>query len=81
VTKLTVKKVDPNILTVLGGPQASVVPVDFLNEAVNVDIAVISEGEYAMLDIADYAQGQKDLEEIQGIAYRKEGKIIADVNR
>ncbi len=76
-----VKKVDPNILTVVGGPHASVVPVDFLNEAVNVDIAVIGEGEYAMLDIADYAQGQKDLEEIQGIAYRKEGKVILNSPR
>jgi magnesium-protoporphyrin IX monomethyl ester (oxidative) cyclase len=71
-----VKEVDPNILTVVGGPHASVIPVDFLNDAVNVDVAVIGEGEYVMPDIADYVEGKKGIEQIQGIAYRKQGKVF-----
>src|SRR4030065_1597658 len=52
-----VKEVDSSILTVVGGPHVTVVPVEFLEEAKNVDIAVIGEGEYTMLDIASFFEG------------------------
>jgi len=45
------KEVNPKILTVAGGPHVTVVPMEFLEEAKNIDIAVIGEGEYVMLDI------------------------------
>jgi radical SAM superfamily enzyme YgiQ (UPF0313 family) len=69
------KEVDSGILTVVGGPHASAIPVDFLNTAPNIDIAVVGEGEYTILDIAACAQGKKKIEDILGIAYRKEGKV------
>ena len=69
------KEIDPSILTVVGGPHVTVVPKGFLEEAKNVDIAVTGEGEYAMRDIAEYFQGKKQLEDILGIAYRKNGEI------
>src|SRR3990170_6773327 len=69
------KEIDPNILTVVGGPHVTAVPVEFLEEAKNIDIAVIGEGEYAMLDIAKFFEGTKKISEVQGIAYRKDGAI------
>ena len=54
-----VKEVNPNIITVMGGPHVTLVPHQFLEEAKNVDIAVIGEGEYAMLDIAQGFEGKK----------------------
>ncbi len=75
------KKLDPNILTVVGGPHVTTVPVEFLQEAKNVDIVVIGEGEYAMLDIARYAEGLKKIGEIQGIAHRKDGKVVLNSPR
>ena len=69
------KEVDPNILTVVGGPHVTVVPKGFLEEAKTVDIAVTGEGEYAMRDIAQYFEGKKQLNEILGIAYRENGEI------
>lgn len=69
------KEIDPSILTVVGGPHVTVVPKGFLEEAKNVDIAVTGEGEYAMRDIAEYFQGKKQLEDVLGIAYRKNGEI------
>lgn len=71
-----VKEVDRSILTVVGGPHASVVPVDFLNEAADIDVAVIGEGEYGMRDVVNHAQEKRDLEDILGIAYRKDGKVV-----
>ena len=71
-----VKELDPDVLTVVGGPHVSAVPEEFLNGAKNVDIGVAGEGEYAMLDIVKMHEGQKKIEEIQGIVYRKDGKVV-----
>jgi anaerobic magnesium-protoporphyrin IX monomethyl ester cyclase len=76
-----VKEVDPDILTVVGGPHVTVVPLKFLEDAENVDIAVIGEGEYTMLDVARFFEGQKKISEVQGIAYRKDKKPVLNPPR
>ena len=80
-TSTLVKEVDSSILTVVGGPHVTTVPKEFLEEATNVDIAVVGEGEYAMLDIARYFEGSKPINEIKGIAYRKNGNILVNPPR
>jgi magnesium-protoporphyrin IX monomethyl ester (oxidative) cyclase len=75
------KEVDSSILTVVGGPHVTVVPKDFLEEAKNVDIAVIGEGEYAMREIAQCFEGKKQLSEILGVAYRKNGEVSVNEPR
>jgi magnesium-protoporphyrin IX monomethyl ester (oxidative) cyclase len=76
-----VKEIDPSILTVVGGPHVSAVPVEFLEEVKNFDIAVIGEGEYTMLDIVRFFEGYKKISEMQGISYRKNGKIVLNSPR
>jgi magnesium-protoporphyrin IX monomethyl ester (oxidative) cyclase len=76
-----VKKVNPNILTVVGGPHVSSIPEEFLEEAKTVDIVVIGEGEYTFLEIVEYIEGKKSLSSILGIAYRKNGYVIINDNR
>jgi len=76
-----VKEVDPEILTVVGGPHVTVVPVDFLKGAKNVDFAVIGEGEYTMLDLAGFIEGDNEITEVQGIAYRKNNAVIINPTR
>lgn len=66
-----VKGIDPDVPTVVGGPHVSAVPEEFLSEAKKVDIAVMGEGEYAMIDIAKMYEGEKRAEDIPGIAYRR----------
>lgn len=75
------KEVNPNILTVVGGPHVSIVPADFLREAESVDIAVTGEGEYTMPDIANQFEGKRTFSEILGIAYRQNGKIAVNPPR
>jgi anaerobic magnesium-protoporphyrin IX monomethyl ester cyclase len=77
----TVKQVDSNILTVVGGPHVTTVPKEFLEEAKNVDIAVMGEGEYAMLEITQHLENRKLLNDIKGIAYRQNGKVIINQPR
>ena len=76
-----VKEVAPGILTVVGGPHVTVVPVGFLKEAKSVDIAVIGEGEYAMRDIAGFFEGRIEISDVQGIAYRKNNAVILNPPR
>ena len=75
------KQVDSGILTVVGGPHVTTVPKEFLEEAKSVDIAVTGEGEYTMLELAQYFEGKKQLSEILGIAYRKDGEVIVNSPR
>jgi magnesium-protoporphyrin IX monomethyl ester (oxidative) cyclase len=75
------KEVNPDILTVVGGPHVAVVPQEFLEEAKHVDIAVTGEGEYAMRDIAQYVEGKKQLNQILGIAYRQNDTIVVNKPR
>jgi magnesium-protoporphyrin IX monomethyl ester (oxidative) cyclase len=75
------KQVDPSILTVVGGPHVSAVPVEFLGEAKNIDIGVVGEGEYTMLDIVRLSEGHKKISEVQGIAYRKDEAVVLNAPR
>ena len=70
------KEVNPKILTVAGGPHVTVVPVEFLEEAKNIDIAVIGEGESIMVDIAKFLERKKKISDVQGIAYRQDDGVI-----
>ncbi len=76
-----VKEIDSSILTVVGGPHGTVVPVEFLEEARNVDIVAIGEGEYTMLDIVGFFEGNKKIDDVQGIAHRMEGKVVLNSPR
>lgn len=74
-----VKDIDHRIPVVVGGPHISVIsPAQFLKDTSSVDIVVIGEGEYTMLDIVRYLSGDKDISEIDGIAYRKGGNVIVN---
>jgi len=70
-----VKEINPDILTVVGGPHTTVVPIEFLKAAKSVDLAVVGEGEYTMLDIAKHYEGHRRLADIKGVAYRDKNEL------
>jgi anaerobic magnesium-protoporphyrin IX monomethyl ester cyclase len=76
-----VKEIDSSILTVVGGPHVTAVPVEFLEGAKNVDIAVVGEGEYTILDIVSFFEGRKEISEVQGIAHRKDNTVVLNSPR
>ncbi len=77
----TAKEVNPDILTVVGGPHVTVVPESFLNEAKNADVVVTCEGEYTLLDLVKTREAGKPFAEVLGIAFRQEGKIRVNLSR
>lgn len=80
VSKL-VKQVNSKILTVAGGPHVTLVPKEFLEEAKDVDIVVVGEGEFTMVEITQVFQGERKIGDIKGVAYRKEDKVVLNAPR
>jgi len=76
-----VKEVNPKIQTVVGGPHVTLVPKEFLEEASDVDVVVMGEGEYAMLELAEAFEQKRQMSEIKGIAYRRNGDVSVNPTR
>ncbi len=78
---LKIKRKNPNITVVIGGPHSTALPERTLKEFSSFDIAVIGEGEKTMLDIVqayDSSNVSDKLNRIKGISYRKDGSIITN---
>lgn len=69
-----IKKINKNILVVVGGAHASTNPKYVLRNK-NIDIVVIGEGELTILEIADSIRKGKKLNNIKGTALRINNKI------
>ena len=76
------KKIQPRILTVLGGP-AFASWEEVLSANPEIDVTVRGEGESTISDIANFYGGSLDsIKGIDGISFRNErGKIISNVDR
>ncbi|MFA4827212.1 MAG: radical SAM protein [Candidatus Shapirobacteria bacterium] len=80
ITKLA-KKVNPKILTILGGSHASILPKVVLSQK-SVDLVVIGEGEETMLEIAQKLSEHQNVFNIAGTATRdSKGNFILNPNR
>ena len=67
-----IKAVNPKIKIAFVGPHVSVLPEKSLRECSTIDFVARKEFDYA---VVDYAKG-KPLEEIAGISFLKDGKIV-----
>ena len=75
------KKILPDVLIVLGGPEVSYDAVGTL-EKIPADIVIRGEGEATFYELAKaLVYGHVILEDIAGITYRKSGKIYSNVDR
>lgn len=70
-----VKILLPNVVTVIGGPHPTIEHKSILENHPEVDITVMGEGEYTMLEIIDSLQNGGQLTKIKGMAFRIDGKI------
>ena len=76
-----VKKINPDIKSVFGGPNASSLPVVSL-EAGDFDYVVVGEGEDTVIELIRAIEGEASFEAIDGIVYRnKDNKIIQNRHR
>ncbi|MCX5695034.1 MAG: radical SAM protein [Candidatus Omnitrophica bacterium] len=70
-----------NVKVVFGGCHLSALPEETMEEFLVIDYGVLGEGEYTLLDIVTHARGQMRIEEIDGVIFRKDGKMIRNKPR
>lgn len=70
-----VKKIDPHIITILGGPHVTFMPQEALTKEQAVDFVVMGEGESTLIELLEALRfpGGVALEAIDGLAYRAGG--------
>ncbi|MCX5796756.1 MAG: radical SAM protein [Elusimicrobia bacterium] len=75
------KELFPDVKTLLGGVHATILPEEVAAEP-DVDIVVRGEGEQTAVELLDaLAQGDPNLERIQGIHFKKNGRVVSTPGR
>ncbi len=69
-----IKKFNPKIKVIIGGPHCTIQKKEALNE-IKADISVLGDGEEAILEIVNALNGKKKLSKVHGIFYREEDTI------
>ncbi|MBW2028228.1 MAG: B12-binding domain-containing radical SAM protein [Deltaproteobacteria bacterium] len=75
------KEARPGRRVVAGGPHASAVWRDMLEDEPSIDAVVIGEGEETLPELLQAFQSGKDLREVHGIGFRDNGRIEATGSR
>ncbi len=71
-----IKLVDPSVITVGGGVHMSLMPEETLQKCPSLDYIVMGEGELTLMEFLKAVEsGNKDFENIRGLAFRKTGGI------
>ncbi|MGE7624834.1 B12-binding domain-containing radical SAM protein [Viridibacillus sp. NPDC096237] len=70
------KKVSPNTKIILGGPEVSYDVHDWLRRLTDVDYIIMGEGEYSFKQLLFHLNGDLPLEEVPGICYLKDDKVV-----
>ncbi|MCX6667461.1 MAG: radical SAM protein [Euryarchaeota archaeon] len=74
-TARVIKKLDPEIPLIIGGPHCSFLKERALYDIPDADIEVELEGELVMPDLVEFLKGEKQLSEIPGIIFREGNQI------
>ncbi|PIV42286.1 MAG: hypothetical protein COS26_02305 [Candidatus Nealsonbacteria bacterium CG02_land_8_20_14_3_00_40_11] len=78
-----VKKIDKNIIVIVGGPHVTVRAEECLKDTA-IDFAVIGEGELTVVELLEKLSrnvSAKELKEVLGIAFKDKGKMIINTSR
>lgn len=70
------KEVSPKTTIILGGPEVSYDVHDWLHRIGEVDFIIMGEGELSYKQLLRHLDGQIPLNDVPGIGYLKEGKVI-----
>ncbi|MBD3266227.1 radical SAM protein [bacterium] len=74
LTAKTIKKIDPAIRVILGGPHVYIYPQETMQIA-EVDHILIGEGEQNFAQLVNAIAHEEDIASIRGIGYRDHGEI------
>ena len=70
------KKVKPEIKIGLGGPEVTYDSENAMEKYEFLDYILCGEGELVFRSLVEHFLGEKNIEDVKGIVYRKDGQII-----
>lgn len=75
-----IKDINRDCYVVLGGPHPTAMPEDSMKD--NIDFLILREGEQTFRELVEFIiSGKKNFEDIDGLVFRKNGKIILNKPR
>jgi len=75
------KQANPDLIIILGGAHATLLPKETLTTAPEIDIVVKGEGEETIIELLQALEDKQPLDNISGISYRTNDKIISTTTR
>jgi anaerobic magnesium-protoporphyrin IX monomethyl ester cyclase len=75
------KKIDPSIIIVAGGPEVSYDVREWMEKVPEFDFIVIGEGEETFKQFLFQLHDQKNFAKVNGLAFRQDGEIIINPQR
>lgn len=76
-----IKQANPELIIILGGTHATLLPEETLATAHEIDIIVRGEGEETIIELLKALEHKQPLADIPGISYREDGKVISTAAR
>jgi anaerobic magnesium-protoporphyrin IX monomethyl ester cyclase len=73
------KKVLPEGFVVMGGPYPSMMGTRLLNKHIEVDAALVGEGEHTFLELVKRLQNGQNIYDIDGLVFRQENTVISNL--
>lgn len=70
------KRIDPEIITVIGGPHVTFTHEDTLSNHPYIDLIALGEGEETLAELVSALELKQDINSIAGLALRHNGDII-----
>lgn len=70
------KKIDPSLIIVLGGPEVTYDTAEWMERIPEVDFIVMGEGEQTFKQLLTAIEQNGNFSQVSGIALRHEGKVI-----
>lgn len=70
------KKVNPEIITIVGGSHPTLRPKPTVEDEPSIDIAVFGEAEFTFIELIEAFEKKKKLKDIKGIVYRENNKVL-----
>ncbi|RIE15890.1 B12-binding domain-containing radical SAM protein [Candidatus Cryosericum septentrionale] len=74
------KRVDPHLVVVCGGPHATLAPEHTLAQG-DVEYAVVGEGEQTFLELVERIFSNQDIKGLSGVASMRNGRLICGPTR
>jgi len=76
-----IKEINPDTVTVVGGPHITAVPEMTMNLYPHIDIGVLREGEVTIIELLKAIENKISLDSVAGIIYRENGSLIKTTPR